>query len=98
MKYVWKSSLWIGIFHTNPETLSPTNSYQETFSKFLAALGLPKILAILEGFEQIFPRKRSLGAPDISKTVSMGLTDRRKTAQNLVDSCKNWKILTVSRK
>ena len=28
----------------------------------------------------------------------MGLTDRRKTAQNLVDSCKNWKILTVSRK
>ena len=30
--------------------------------------------------------------------VSMGLTDRRKTAQNLVDSRKNWKILTVSRK
>ena len=32
-------------------------------SKFLAVLGLPKILAILEGSEQIFPRKRSLGAP-----------------------------------
>ena len=30
--------------------------------------------------------------------VSMGLTDRRKTAKNLVDSRKNWKILTVSRK
>ena len=30
--------------------------------------------------------------------VSMGLTDRRKTAINLVDSRKNWKILTVSRK
>ena len=29
---------------------------------------------------------------------SMGLTDRRKTAKNLVDSRKNWKILTVSRK
>ena len=28
----------------------------------------------------------------------MGLTDRRKTAQNLVDSRKNWKILTFSRK
>ena len=28
----------------------------------------------------------------------MGLTDRRKTAKNLVDSGKNWKILTVSRK
>ena len=28
----------------------------------------------------------------------MGLTDRRKTAQNLVDSRKNWKTLTVSRK
>ena len=28
----------------------------------------------------------------------MGLTDRRKTAKNLVDSRKNWKILTVSRK
>ena len=29
----------------------------------------------------------------------MGLTDRRKTAQNLVDSRKNWNnILTVSRK
>ena len=32
------------------------------------------------------------------KRVSMGLTDRRKTAQNLVDSRKNWKFLTVSRK
>ena len=30
--------------------------------------------------------------------VSMGLTDRRKTAKKLVDSRKNWKILTVSRK
>ena len=30
--------------------------------------------------------------------VSMGLTDRRKAAKNLVDSRKNWKILTVSRK
>ena len=28
----------------------------------------------------------------------MGLTDRRKTAKNLVDSRKNWKTLTVSRK
>ena len=28
----------------------------------------------------------------------MGLTDRRKTAKHLVDSRKNWKILTVSRK
>ena len=27
----------------------------------------------------------------------MGLTDRRKTAKNLVNSRKNWKILTVSR-
>ena len=32
------------------------------------------------------------------KRVSMGLTDRRKTAQNLVGSRKNWKILTVNRK
>ena len=30
--------------------------------------------------------------------VSMGLTDRRKTAKNLADSRKNWKILTVTRK
>ena len=30
--------------------------------------------------------------------VSMGLTDRRKTTKNLVDSRKNWNILTVSRK
>ena len=28
----------------------------------------------------------------------MGLTDRRKTAKNLVDSRKNGKMLTVSRK
>ena len=28
----------------------------------------------------------------------MGLTDRRKTSKNLVDSRKNWKILTVGRK
>ena len=34
---------------------------------------------------------------NISKRVSMGLTDRRKTAKNLADSRKNWKILTVSR-
>ena len=27
----------------------------------------------------------------------MGLTDRRKTAKNLVDSRKNWNILTSSR-
>ena len=32
------------------------------------------------------------------KGVSMGLTDRRKTAKNLVDSRKNWNFLTVSRK
>ena len=45
--------------HTNLETLSPTNSH----------LGLPKILAILEGSEQIFPRKRSLGAPEQSYLI-----------------------------
>ena len=28
----------------------------------------------------------------------MGLADRRKTAKNLADSRKNWKILTVNRK
>ena len=28
----------------------------------------------------------------------MRLTDRRKTAKNLADNRKNWKILTVSRK
>ena len=28
----------------------------------------------------------------------MGLTDGRKTDKNLVDSRKNWKILTISRK
>ena len=33
-----------------------------------------------------------------SMRVLMGFTDRRKTAKNLVDSRKNWKILTVSRK
>ena len=33
-----------------------------------------------------------------AKRVSMGLTDRRKTAKNLVESRKNWKILTVSGK
>ena len=32
------------------------------------------------------------------RRVLMGLTDRRKTAKNLVDSRKNWKILTVNRK
>ena len=30
--------------------------------------------------------------------VSMGLTDRGKTAKNLVHSRKNWNISTVSRK
>ena len=29
---------------------------------------------------------------------SVGLTDRRETTQNLVDSRKNWNILTFSRK
>ena len=41
----------------------------------------------------------TLGVHHLSyKRVSMGLTDRRKTAKNLVDSRKDWKILTVSRK
>ena len=40
--------------------------------------------------------KKNLDASD--KRVSMGLTDSRKTAKNLVDSRKNWNILTVSRK
>ena len=31
------------------------------------------------------------------RRVLMELTDRRKTAKNLVDRRKNWKILTVSR-
>ena len=34
----------------------------------------------------------------LGKKVSMGLTDRRKTAKKLVGNPKNWKILTVSRK
>ena len=33
-----------------------------------------------------------------TKRVSMGLTDWRNTAKNLVESRKNWKILTVNRK
>jgi len=33
-----------------------------------------------------------------TERVSMGLTDRRKTAKHSVDSRKNWKMLTVSRK
>ena len=32
------------------------------------------------------------------RRVSVGLTDRRKTAKNLTDSRKNWKILAVIRK
>ena len=34
---------------------------------------------------------------EVVKRVSMRLTDRRKMAQKLVDSRKNWNILTVSR-
>ena len=34
---------------------------------------------------------------EMVKRVSMGLTDRRKTAQKLVNSRKYWNILTVSR-
>ena len=30
--------------------------------------------------------------------ISMGLTDKHKTAKNLVDRRRNWKYLTVSRK
>ena len=41
----------------------------------------------------------TLGIHHLSyKRVLMGLTDRRKTAKNLVDSPKDWKILSVSRK
>ena len=36
--------------------------------------------------------------PSLCMRVLMGLTDRRKTAKNLADSRKNWKILTVNRK
>ena len=41
---------------------------------------------------------KSYWYPEDLKKVSMGLTDRRKTAKNLADSLKNWKILAVSRK
>ena len=34
--------------------------------------------------------------PLLWMTVSMGLTGRRKTAQNLVDSRENWNILTLA--
>ena len=67
--------------HTNPETLSPTNSHHETFSKCLAVLGLSKIFAILEGSEQLFPRKRSLGAPD-----SFLLTENISTSSAILNS------------
>ena len=74
--------------HTNPETLSPTNSHHETFSKFLAVLGLPKILAVLEGSEQIFPRKWSLGAPEqrghaIFLTLTFSIRERTWTIYRL---------------
>ena len=39
-----------------------------------------------------------LGFLKTVQRVLMGLADRRKTAKNLADSRKNWKILTVSRK
>ena len=50
---------------------------------------------------QMWSRKSIKGwftRPQTCWRVSMGLTDRRKTAKNLVDSRKKWKILTVSRK
>ena len=71
--------------HTNPETLSPTNSHHETFSKFLAVLGLSKILAILEGSKQILPRKGSLGAPDTGLFLLGGFINNRK--HHLVPFC-----------
>ena len=52
-------------------------------------------------FWEHFLKQKILNNGNVSlhgRRVSMGLTDRRKTAQNLVDSRKNWKILTVSRK
>ena len=46
---------------TQSEILSQSpNSHHETFARFLAVLGFSKILAILEGSDEIFPRKRSL--------------------------------------
>ena len=40
-------------------------------------------------------RRLNLG---VKLRVSMVLTDRHKTTKKLVDSRKNWQILTVSRK
>ena len=79
--------------HTNPETLSPTNSHHETFSKFLAVLGLPKILAILEGSEQIFPRKRSLGAPESYSQIPLSAVLERDTVEKIVGLYVNQWIL-----
>ena len=45
-----------------------------------------------------FWRKNNVAIISIGyRRVLMELTDRRKTAKNLVDRRKNWKILTVSR-
>ena len=54
-------------------------------------------LILLENSFQ-FNEKDYLQTRETTMKVSMGLTDRRKTAKNLVDSRKNGKILTVSRK
>ena len=43
-------------------------------------------------------KRKNKNVPLRIKRVSMGLTDRRKAAKNLVDSRKNWKISTDSRK
>ena len=47
-------------------------------------------------FDQNFRQIVSMSEKTL-KRVSMGLTDRRKTAKNLADSLKNWKILAVNR-
>ena len=63
------------------------------FTYFLAALlTLTCLMAVL------FLRPTDLFLNQDFKSVSMGLTDWRKTAKNLADSRKNGKNLTVSRK
>ena len=54
-------------------------------------------ISLLSVFNRIFEKPMYSLSPSFRR-VSMGLTDRRKTAKNLVDSRKNWKILTIIRK
>ena len=76
------------VMRTTNNIFRKVHNYIHFIRSFTQFEGKCNVLEIFH-YLQYFERFRSMKKWQISKGVLMGLTDRRKTAKNLVDSRKN---------